>query len=339
MRTAALAARILKQMRRDRRTLALMLFAPLIVLSLMYIVLAGDEQPARLAVFNLPADYIENLSRSNAQPVRMDEAAAMAALREGDVAAVLTVRSGKLYIYADGASPGKAGKALSLAESAWAYAQPAAPGGANTEVVYVYGYADMSLFDNCGPVLIGFLVFFFVFLVSGISFLQERTTGTLEKLLSTPIRRAEIVGGYLLGFGLLTSLQSALIVFFCVYVLGVVMVGSFGTVVLVTLSGALTALTFGLLLSTAAQSEFQMMQFIPLVIVPQVFFSGLFDLSPQLELIGRFTPLYYVADALRAVMHKGAGPAEILPSLCVMYGLALLFALANIRLLRKHRAL
>jgi ABC-2 type transport system permease protein len=188
-------------------------------------------------------------------------------------------------------------------------------------------------------VLIGFIVFFFVFLVSGISFLQERTTGTLEKLLSTPIRRAEIVGGYLLGFGFFTALQSVIIVCFCVYALDVILIGAFGAVLLIILSGALTALSFGLLLSTAAQSEFQMMQFIPVAIIPQVFFSGLFDLSPQLEVIGRFTPLYYMAEALRAVMHKGAGLAAVLPAVGILCGLSLLFALANIRLLRKHRAL
>jgi ABC-2 type transport system permease protein len=144
MRTLALAARILRQMRRDHRTLALMLFAPLIVLSLMYLVFDSGEQPARIAVFNAPADYIESLSRSNARPARMGEAAAMEALREGDVAAALTVRSGKLRIYADGAAPGKAQRALSMAEGAWASGQAATRSGAGAEVVYVYGYADMS---------------------------------------------------------------------------------------------------------------------------------------------------------------------------------------------------
>ncbi|MDR2771795.1 MAG: ABC transporter permease, partial [Clostridiales Family XIII bacterium] len=228
-------------------------------------------------------------------------------------------------------------RALAALEGARAEGQASAP-DRETVVNYVYGYEALSVFDNFGSVLIGFIVFFFVFLVSGISFLQERATGALEKLLSTPIRRAEIVGGYLLGFGFFTALQALVIVFFCARVLRVMLVGSILLVVFITLCGALMALTLGLLLSTAAQSEFQMMQFIPIVIVPQVFFSGLFDLSPQLEAVGRFMPLYYVAESLRAVMLKGAGLRDIAAPICAMLAISLLFALVNIRLLRRLRA-
>ncbi|MGI6302143.1 MAG: ABC transporter permease [Verrucomicrobiota bacterium] len=81
--------------------------------------------------------------------------------------------------------------------------------------------------------------------MSGISFLQERNSGTLEKLLSTPIRRWEIVTGYVLGFGLVTVLQSFLISWYCVYVLKVMMIGSFALILLITLLSAVLALTLG----------------------------------------------------------------------------------------------
>jgi len=181
------------------------------------------------------------------------------------------------------------------------------------------------------------MIFFFVFLVAGISFLQERTTGTLEKLLSTPIRRWEIVTGYVLGFGVITVLQSVLISLYVVYVLGVMMVGSLFLVLVITFCTAMLALTLGILLSTAANNEFQMIQFVPVVIVPQVFFSGLFDLSPVWEAVGRIMPLHYVADALNQVMIKGNGLPEIYLDLLVMIGLSLLFMFANTLLLKRYR--
>src|SRR5665648_1222479 len=139
------------------------------------------------------------------------------------------------------------------------------------------------------------------------SFLQERTTGTLEKMLSTPIKRWELILGYVLGFGGLTVVQSSLITFYVVYVLGIMMIGSIWLVLLITLLTAISALTLGMLLSTAASSQFQMLQFIPIIIVPQIFFCGLFQLSPGWDAVGRVMPLYYSADALNEIMVRGNG--------------------------------
>jgi ABC-2 type transport system permease protein len=181
------------------------------------------------------------------------------------------------------------------------------------------------------------MIFFFVFLVAGISFLQERTTGTLEKLLSTPIRRWEIVTGYVLGFGIITVIQSVLISLYVVYILGVMMTGSIFLVLIITFCTAMLALTLGILLSTAANNEFQMIQFIPVVVVPQVFFSGLFELSSVWQAVGRVMPLYYVADALKKVMIKGNGISQIYIDLLVMICLSLLFMFANTLLLKRYR--
>lgn len=198
----------------------------------------------------------------------------------------------------------------------------------------------MSSFDSLSPVLIGLFAFFFVFLIAGVSFLRERTSGTLERLLATPLRRWEIVVGYMAGFGIFTSLQAVLIAGFTVYALGSLMVGSFGYVLLIMLLLSLSALSFGTLLSAFANSEFQMIQFIPLVIVPQVFFSGLFDLesiSPWLRWITHITPLKYGADALRGIMIRGEGWSGIALDVYVLAGLSLAFMLANVLALRKHR--
>lgn len=336
MRAKFLALRILQQLRHDKRTLALMMIAPILVLSLLYFILTAPINALKVAVINAPLNVIDRLEANNLIAVRYDEIEATRALQTGEVIAAVKVISGKYYIQIDGSDPGKATRALTAIEASRVPIMPTG-GLLPLEVEYVYGSEDSEAFDSYGSALIGFMVFFFVFLVAGISFLQERNSGTLEKLLSTPIKRWEIVLGYVLGFGLVTVAQSFLISWYCIYVLDMVLVGSFALVLLITLLAAMVALTLGILASTAANNEFQMMQFIPVVIIPQVFFSGLFNIPSSLVVVERVMPLYYVADALNKVMIKGSGMVDIWLDLIVMLGCALLFILANIKLLKRYR--
>ena len=156
-------------------------------------------------------------------------------------------------------------------------------------------------------------------------------------MLSTPIKRWELVLGYVLGFGGLTVVQSSLITFYVVYVLGVMMVGSIWLVLLITLLTAICALTLGMLLSTAASSQFQMLQFIPIVVVPQIFFCGLFQLSPEWDVIGRFMPLYYSADALNEIMIRGNGFNAVFIDISILLAFSIVFVFGNIKLLKKYR--
>ncbi|WP_245243424.1 ABC transporter permease, partial [Mesobacillus selenatarsenatis] len=215
------------------------------------------------------------------------------------------------------------------------------PSQGDLAVDYLHGSEDMGQFDYFGPVLLGFFAFFFVFIISGISFLRERTSGTLEKLLSSPLRKWEIVVGYVLGFGLFTMLQATLIAWYAIYVLGMLMEGSFIYVLMITLMLSMTALTLGTLLSAFANNEFQMIQFIPIIIVPQFFFSGLINLdtiSDWLSWLGPITPLYYAAEALRDIMVRGYGWDAIYGNMLMLAGFSALFIFLNILALRKHRA-
>jgi len=331
-----MVVRILQQMRHDRRTLALMLAAPILVLTLIYFVLEETDTEGRVAVISAPSGFVDALADYNIITFQYDERDARIALEQGEVDATIKIINGKSFIEIDGSDSGRARMVLNSLELARMNSGIARP-DLKSEVYYIYGYEDLSTFDNFGTILIGFMIFFFVFLVAGISFLQERTTGTLEKLLSTPIRRWEIVCGYVLGFGVITVLQSVLISLYMVYILGVMMAGSIFLVLIITFCTAMLALTLGILLSTAANNEFQMIQFIPLVVVPQVFFSGLFELSPVWKTVGKVMPLHYVADALNEVMIKGNGLSEIYFDLLVMIFLSLLFMLANTLLLKRYR--
>ena len=337
MRVRALAVRILKQLKNDRRSMALICLAPILLLSLLYLILGGTNADIRVCVVNAPERFMDRLYDNDVSAVRMSEGEAFRALESGEATAVVAIEGGKARVWLDGSNASKAGAALSIIERANAPAAASLRPDLATETVYVYGSADLTLFDSFSTTLIGFLTFFFVFLLSGIFFLKERTMGTLEKMLSTPIRRGEIVMGYVLGFGAVTLLQSLIIAVFVVYVLDVMLAGSLWLVFLVTLLTAFNALSIGFLLSTLATTEFQMMQFIPIVAVPQVFFSGMFDLSPVWQKVGLFIPMHYTADALNHVMMKGHGITHILQDVGVLFFGSLMFMAINTRMLKRYR--
>jgi ABC-2 type transport system permease protein len=260
------------------------------------------------------------------------------ALRAGKLDAIFTVADGKPSIRLEGSDP-SINKAVMLVLQKTIQADMLT---IQPSVSYLHGNENLSSFDSFGPVLIGFFSFFFVFLLAGVAFLRERTTGTLERLLATPIRRSEVVAGYLLGFGLFTLLQASLIAWYSISVLGLYMDGSIWLVLLMNLLLTLTALTLGTLLSSFAGSEFQIIQFIPIVIVPQVFFSGLFNLEamdPWLQKLSYAMPLFYGADAMRGVMLRGEGFADIQTDIYVLLGFSVAFALLNIAALKKQRAI
>lgn len=341
MRIRAIVIRILRQFFHDKRTLMMMLVAPMLILFMMSLVFNGNTYAPKLGAVNVPAPLIQKLQELNAEVTVYSAEEAQSELNNVNLDAVITMNGTTPQLTLEGSDPTKNKAVLFLMQKALQSAAPAGTATALTPTItYLHGAADMAAFDNFGPVLIGFFVFFFVFLLSGVSFLRERTGGTLERLLATPLRRWEIVVGYILGFGIFTTLQATLIAWFATSVLGLMLVGSFWYVLLITLLLALSALSLGTLISAFANNEFQMIQFIPLIIVPQVFFSGLFSLdtmSVYLRWIGHLMPLYYGADALRNIMIRGAGWDRIWLDVLVLASFTLVFMILNIVALKKHR--
>ncbi len=186
----------------------------------------------------------------------------------------------------------------------------------------------------------GFFVFFFVFLISGMALLKERTTGTLDRLLATPVRRGEIVLGYMISYGILAMIQTVIIVLTTVGFMGVEITGTLGAVMVINFLLALVALAFGILMSTLAESEFQMMQFIPIIVIPQVFFSGIVpldSLASWVKDISYVLPLTYAGHAMTQIIMYGTK----LTSLGLDIGVLLLFLLVltglNVRGMRRYR--
>jgi len=342
MRVFALVKRILRQIVRDKRTMGLLIMAPILILTMLHLVFNGDDYIPKVGLTELPEPLEKQLKVDGADTKDYDSITeAKGALKERTIDGYVSFSNNSLQLTLEGSDPTVNGATIKWLQEALQPLQPDSS-TAKLKVDYLHGSNDISQFDSFGPVLLGFFIFFFVFLIAGVSFLRERTTGTLERLLCSPLRKWEIVVGYIIGFGLFTMIQATLIVSYAIYVLGMLMEGAFVYVLIITLLLSLTALTLGVLLSAFANNELQMMQFIPLVIVPQIFFSGLFNLetiSDYLSWIGPFTPLYYGADALRNVMIRGYGWGDISFDLLMLTGFSLLFMILNILALKKYRSI
>ncbi|MCM3763381.1 ABC transporter permease [Neobacillus niacini] len=351
MRIRALIKRICQQMLRDKRTLALMFVAPLLILTLMYFLFNGNNVDPKLGVVGIDESLVRILKKADIKVEKLDQAESSTVV-ERDLDGLLQQDNGKMELTLQNDDPTKA-KGLqakvnqavaSLAQANLIQKNPALAGmtAPQMDIDYVYGDKDTVFFDVLSPILVGFFVFFFVFIISGIGLLRERTTGTLERLMSTPIRRAEIIIAYLTGYGIFAVIQTIIVVLYAINVLDIVLVGSIFHVILINLLLALVALSLGILLSSFAASEFQMMQFIPIAVIPQVFFAGIFPLEGMAEWLQAFAkvmPMYYAGDALKGVMYRGAGLSEISGDLLALGIFAVIFITLNIFALKKYRTL
>jgi ABC-2 type transport system permease protein len=367
MRTIAVVRRIFQQMLRDKRTLALMFVAPLLILTLFHFLFNSNTAEApKLGVVHASDQLVKQLEDKEITVIKYKQVSNVKkTIIDDELDGLLQVDDENIKVTFENSDP-SATKALQIkiqqviaAQSAKKQASaitkfiqglqkiPNAPQikmehvqSPKIHTAYVYGDKDTSFFDALSPVLVGFFVFFFVFLISGIALLRERTTGTLDRLMATPIRRSEIVFGYLLGYGSFAIIQTVIVVFFAVKVLDIMLVGSLWHVIIINLLLALVALSLGILLSAFANSEFQMMQFIPIVIIPQVFFAGILPVEGManwLQMIAKVMPMYYGGDALKSVMYKGLGLGDIRMDLFVLFGFALLFITLNVFALKKYR--
>lgn len=367
MKVSALAHRIITQIRHDKRTLGLVLIAPLLIMTVIYYIFDSTDSALSIGLVDAPQGVVERLESmedADVAVLELSSAEAREAVAEEWTLVALDFSGETPVAYLDASDAAKTTRILGLVQSAMLAEKagnlrdlleeilnalppsildtlpiPEIPEGEAPEwdKIYVYGSEDSTFFDSFGAPMVGIIVFFLTFLIAGINFLGERTSGTLEKLLSTPIRRGEIIAGYTLGFGVLAVLQSTVVTLFVVYALGMEVAGSIWLVMLINLLTAITALTLGILLSTLAGSEFQMVQFIPTVIVPQIFLCGIFDLTGGWQIAGYFMPLYYTADALEEVMLRGRGFEAIGLDIGVLAGLSFAFVMANTMLLKRHR--
>ncbi|MEB6278718.1 ABC transporter permease [Staphylococcus gallinarum] len=379
MHAFQIAKRIFKQTVRDVRTLMLLLVAPILILSLLYYIftVSDNANGLKVGVHQISNSYLEQLHDQDIQTKQYhDNNSIGQKIKDDQLTGFIYEKNHKLYVTYANDNPTETGT-LASANQKWLIQHNMAQMKDNTEQLqqqlksiqsklpdnvmdeqqtntnkaqvnkpvqmtsdYLYANKDATYFDMINPILIGFFVFFFTFLISGIGLLKERTSGTLERLLASPIKRSEIIFGYIMGYGLFSVIQTVVVVMYAIFVLHIAIAGSIWLVLATTILTALVALTFGILLSTFASSEFQMIQFIPLVIVPQVLFAGLIPIQSMntgLQYFAHIMPLFYTGNAMQSVMIKGFGIDDVYLDLCILFAIFVVLLILNIFGMKRYR--
>ena len=379
MRILAIAQKVFIELLRDKRTLLLLFAVPIFIMWLMNAAFsASTETDVTIAVVGVSENITKSLDDVQHITARdfQSQDSAQDALEKEKVDAILSFKDENHYqvTYAN-TDPGKTTMTrqainstlkqvkvqelidnLKKAQQASIQTQVQSTEGQMTQTTtspddssqiniklsenYIYGDKNTTFFTKMTPILMGFFVFFFVFLISGMALLKERTSGTLDRLLATPVKRSDIVFGYMLAYSLVAALQTFVIVLSTIWLLDLEVLGNIGDVIIVNIIFALVALSFGLLLSTLAKSEFQMMQFIPLVITPQIFFSGIIPLDAMadwVQSLGKLFPLYYAGHALSKIILNGTSLLKLGFDISILLIFLLVLTILNIVGLKRYR--
>jgi ABC-2 type transport system permease protein len=205
------------------------------------------------------------------------------------------------------------------------------PGLLMTLLWWMFSDAPGATFDRLGPGLLALFPFIVMFLVTSVTTLRERSSGTLERLLAMPMGKLDFLLGYALAFGLLAAAQAGLAVGVSVALLGLDVAGDAWLLVVVAVADAVLGAALGLFVSAFATTEFQAVQFMPVFVIPQLLLCGLFVPRPALpdllEAISDVLPLSYAVDAMQALA-SGTEAAEVWGDVAVV----LAFALAGLAL-------
>jgi len=372
-RLRAIIARVATEIRRDRPSLALLFIAPVVITGLLTFILREGDTPQVSAALVTQASgpgAIVGTALTKALvdagitvTPAPDEETARGLVEAGtDSLAIVVpadlVTGGQITIVTLGLDPAGEGAELRVVREAVTAAVAGVTGGHVPVVVRetVYGTPSDDPMVPFAPAILAFFLYFFVYLLTGVSFLRERTGGTLERLMATPVTRGEVVGGYTLGFGIFAMIQVGVLLCWAlatVHVpaigplppfaigLGIPVAGNPLVAYLVVVLLALGAVSLGIFLSTFAHTELQVIQFIPIVLVPQFLLSGVLfpvnSLPEILQPLVKFMPLGYAVDALRQVFIRGAGLSvpEVQLDIAVLAGVAVLFAFVASRTIRR----
>ncbi len=374
-RALALALRIVRQFLRDRRTMALLFIAPLVIMTVLNFVLGSTSSNLTLALVPTtgPGSQIVTQEVTTAlghmkgvEVISINADQVDSTLKAGDANAALvfppdfitSLEQGahpKVSLRLDGSNPPAAQQAQQIVALALSsLSLPAVPVGGSQvpqgaltspvtlDTTYLYGGPEYTQTDALAPMFVGLFSFFFVFLLASVAFLRERSQGTLERVLVSPLTRTELTLGYVLGFTLFATIQSLVILAFVIYVLQVHYAGNLWLLFLITLTLTIGGVNMGIFASAFARNELQVIQFIPLLIVPQILMGGLFfpvnTLPVVLKQLAYIMPLTWANFALKDVMLKGLQFGDIWPDVLFLVGFATLMVIAAALSLRQERA-
>jgi len=336
MKTITIMNRIIRQTVNDKRSLALILVAPLFIFTLIFLLLGDSNYKATIAQYNMPTQLVEKIEQEDITVENMDLEEGKEAVKEKDIDALLYIDGKDIVLYFESSDAVKTGLITKALQNALQEISPI--GGVKTE--FLYGDKDSSMFNSLGYVFLGVISFFLIFIIAGISFVRERTAQTMERLMITPVKRWQVVLGYTLGFGVFATLQSIILLAYVKGALNLTVNGSVIEAGLIMILLSMSAVCIGAFCSIYANNEFQMMQFLPLIIIPQIFFSGLISLDTlpyHLGYLSKIMPVYYACDALNAILIKGLRLGDVLPQIAALFAFIAIFFALNIVALKKYR--
>lgn len=374
-RVLAVARKNLRALKHDRRTVAFLVLMPLLMITIFGYTFGGNVEDLRVYIVDLDtAPTNESVSHAIIADLRTRETVKIVHILGPDVpeaierareqvrqtriwAAIVfgtnfsqevsaVVSSGKgepvpIRVIADGTNPNIVAaitadlqKAIGNVLGAHAFSAPIA---VSTELVYGEGAEFIDFF---APGVMGLAAMMVTFILSIISFVHERAASTLDRLLSTPVTEGEVVAGYALAFGLVGLIQSTVILLAAVLLFRIQILGSPLVVLLVIFLLGIGHQGLGFLLSSFARSEFQAIQFLPLILFPSLLLSGVFwpvEAVPELlRPVSYIVPLTYAVEGMRSVMVRGWGLVDIWLELGVLVLFACLTLSASVLGLRRR---
>jgi len=325
--TMAQARRIWQQFSHDPRTVVMFIVAPVLVLWLFSALLGTTPADPKLGLVDVGAPIAAALDETSDISLLTREDAD-SQLADQSIDAIVWMDGSVMKVEVEGTDASVTARTLAAIQSglkSMASGQQALP---DLDVSYLHGSADWDNFDFLGPVFIGIFVFVFVFITAGMSLVTERTGGTMERLLVTPIKAWQLVAGYCLGFGAVSVVQAGIVLWASITLIGFPNEGNIALVILTTFSMAMVSMTLGLLVSGLARTAFQVIQLMILLVVPQILLSGIFDLTNAptwMKVLSLCFPIRHGADALRGIMLRGDGLSSIGTSLGILWAFIVAF--------------
>lgn len=345
-RTFAVAKKVLRGLRHDPRSIALMLFAPILAMTIFGFAFGTDIAHVPVAIVNedegpLAQRFLDNLDEeaidarvySSVQQAERDlEEAEVRAIIHFDPGFSADVQrgNGTLDLRVDGSNAQYVAHIARHLQLALQKTVSSAGARLPVNVVTTYEYAEGARYvDFFVPGIMAFAAMAFTTLLTLLTFVSERTSGTLSRLLVTPVTGAEIVLGYALAFGLVASIQAVILISVALLVFHALLVGSLVLAFLVVILIAIDAMSLGILLSAAARREIQAVQMFPIVLFPTFLLSGIFvpveSLPKWLAPFAWAIPPTYAVSAERDIMLRGWGLEHVWWQLAALVGFGLLF--------------
>ena len=378
-RTLAVTKRVVKDIKNDKRTIGLIFIAPIFAMFVFGLAFSGDVTDVPTIIVNHDQGFVlpngENLSLSNKVISNLNtsvmnieymdnENTAVQKVTDGKANAVIvfpqnftqdaytafnpssttnssnsgtamTIRDDESVVNIKTAILGSVGDALTTTMTDQGVNPPIK---VNSDPVYGQ---NAQFIDFIVPGIMAFIVYLLTTLLTLLAFVGERTTGTLERLLSTPIRESEMVGGYAIAFGAIGTVQALLVLLVGILVFKITVLGNVFLAFVVVALLAIVSQALGILLSNLAKREGQAVQFVPFIILPVFLLSGIFwpiqAIPVWLRPLSYLVPPTYAVDACRSIFLKGWGIGKVWPDILALILFAALFLIVATWSLRIRR--